>query len=137
MTVKFLVHRIARPSLNDWRRRLSANRRGGIEFYETYLIALRDELIRTSGRPVGSRFIAHVHPPLGVWQFQYRDGWVVYIVQRSSSFWLRLMRRSGIRIIMIGLYDHRPTPEELESLVKSYVASGRGGSAQFRRVPPE
>ena len=81
--------------------------------------ASREARVRTAGRPIGASFIDCVNPPFGVWEFQYREAWVVYVVQESKGLFARLFGRVVTRIIVAGLYDHSPCPDERASLLRS------------------
>src|SRR6476660_1894116 len=105
MPVRFAVHEIARASYLAWRGRLSSGGPGGRELSGTYAHALRDELIRTAGRPAGARFLARIRPPLGIWEYQFGETWVVYVVQRLGGFWRRLVGRSDLRVTLVAVYD--------------------------------
>lgn len=77
MAIRFAFHENARESLRRWRLRLAANRRGADELALVYILALTEELIRTSGKPPGAQFIQDVSPQTAYWEFQYRETWVV------------------------------------------------------------
>jgi hypothetical protein len=129
MPVQFVVHEVARESFSDWQRRLAGHPRGGAELHGTFVRALQHELIRTCGRPEGAYFMDGVEPPLGVWEFLRGHTWIAYAVHETGGRWAKLFRRTGIRVIVLNLYDHPPHRDELALLLQTYADSGRGRSA--------
>lgn len=103
MSVRFAVHEIARESLLNWQQRWTHGRRGGRELFGVYFNSLRDELIRTKGKSTGVRYLSGYRTTVGIWEFQFRDTWVVFIVEKIGGFWDRLFNRSNTRITLVAL----------------------------------
>jgi len=118
MSVRLEIHVHAQDSLHRWRIRMSANRRGGDELGSTYFQMLVDELIRSGGRPAGAKFADSLSPEVGLWKFQYRGTWVVFIRRVSGGWWARLLGKQDVLLTLVMLLDHLPQKAELTSLAK-------------------
>lgn len=129
MAYTYTVHRVAEPSVTRWRARTGLAGRGGREMAGVYLDSIGQELVRTRGKPRGAEFVCWLDPPVGVWEFQFRTTWIVFVLKRKGGFLKRLVGLSDVRIILLGLYDHPPSQSELESLTQSYAGTRRRYSA--------
>jgi hypothetical protein len=128
MTVRFVVHEICRPSLYQWRSCLAQNRRGSTELANLYFESLETELIRSRGRPARALAEKWLHPPITVWEFQFREAWVVYTLKESGGWLAKLRGRQVTEVILLSILDHLPRRVELELLAKALGTWGRSSS---------
>ena len=135
MEVRFRVHQEARASIHRWRARM--RRRPGGQVLETsFYQMLVDELIRTAGQPEGVQFVFQLNPDVGVWEFQFRQTWVVFVRTVTGGLWARLLGRQQVDLLLVALLSRPPLPAQLASLARTLnlPESWRGGRSPLR--PP-
>lgn len=118
MSSSVRVHRLAEPSLLTWARTLSADPAQAFALAELYYGAIKEELIRTGGRPDRAYRVPGIEPPTWLWDFQASRYWVVYAVRPAGRRgWLtRLWRRPETEVVILGFQDRAPTPADLARL---------------------
>lgn len=126
--VEIVYHHVAEPSFHEWQSRFLSRRFGGRELFGTVIAAIEHELTRSQGRPANARRVGELEPPIMAWEYQYRDTWIIYVVERKGGILSRVFGRIKLRITVAQIFDHPPHPAEIEALARTLRTWGRSGS---------
>ena len=132
MDVRLRVHQDARESIHRWRARVQ-HRPGGRVLETSFFKMLEDDLVRTGGRPEGVQFVFQLNPDVAVWEFQFRQTWVVFVGTVIGGRWARLLGRQQVDLLLVEPLLRPPHPAQLASVARrlNLPESWRGG-----RSPP-
>lgn len=79
---------------------------------------IRVELIGTQGRPAGSEAIQTARGEIVLWEYVQSRLWFAIRRQMLRPTLLqRMLGRTEMEVILLTAIRHRPTPQELESLL--------------------